>query len=161
MILISSCLAGHPVRYDGKGKGNEVFTRLVDDKKALYACPELLGGLSVPRAPAEIIGGDGEDCLEGRARVVTIDGEDVTDAFIEGAKRTLDFCLKHSIETVVLKSGSPSCGSGKIYDGTFTSTQIVGDGVTTALLKRHHITVMDEFTFIERINDTSMKRNML
>lgn len=82
MILISSCLVGHPVRYDGRSKTNEIMMRLIDMKKAIHACPEILGGLTVPRAPAEIVGGDGDDCLDGNARVVTIHGTDVTAEFI-------------------------------------------------------------------------------
>ncbi|QYA40510.1 DUF523 domain-containing protein [Macrococcoides caseolyticum] len=155
MILISSCLVGHPVRYDGRSKTHEVMMRLIDMKKAIHACPEMLGGLTVPRAPAEIVGGDGDDCLDGNARVVTIHGTDVTAEFIAGAKQTLQYCIDYNVSIVVLKADSPSCGSDQIYDGSFNGKLKTGSGVTAALLRRHGIHVISEAEFINHLDDTS------
>ncbi|TDM20626.1 DUF523 domain-containing protein [Macrococcoides canis] len=156
MILISSCLVGHPVRYDGRSKTNVIFAELVDKKKAIHACPEMLGGLTVPRAPAEIVGGDGDDCLDGRARVITTDGTDVTAEFIAGAKQTLQYCKDYNVSAVVLKANSPSCGSDQIYDGSFSGKLKAGNGVTAALLRRHDIHVMSEDEFVNNLDDASL-----
>lgn len=144
MILISSCLAGANVRYDGRNQLQVQLKHLVDNQQAITACPELLGGLTTPREPAEIIGGDGEDVLNGSAYVITVSGQDVTDAYIKGAEQTLKMCMEHNISQVVLKENSPSCGSGMIYDGTHTGNKIAGMGVTTALLARRGIEVLSE-----------------
>ena len=141
MIVISSCLAGIPCRYDGQATPDEECMQLVREGKALPACPELMGGLTSPREPCEIVGGDGEDVLDGRARVIVQKGEDVTEAFLNGAKKFLDFLQMHGADMVYLKARSPSCGAGGIYDGTFSGTLRPGDGVTTALLKRNGIKV--------------------
>lgn len=156
MILISSCLVGHPVRYDGRSKTNVIFAELVAKRKAIHACPEMLGGLTVPRAPAEIVGGDGDDCLDGRARVITTDGTDVTAEFIAGAKQTLQYCKDYNVSTVVLKANSPSCGSNQIYDGSFSGQLKAGNGVTAALLRRHDIHVMSEDEFVNNLDDSSL-----
>ena len=143
MILVSACLAGKPVRYDGRSKeSTAVLARLQSEPHILFF-PEALGGLSIPREPSEIVGGDGADVLYGRARVLSRIGTDVTAAFIKGAKATLALCRKHGADEVWLKSKSPSCGVGRMYDGTFTGTLRAGDGVTAALLKRNHITVVE------------------
>ncbi len=147
MILISSCLIGEEVRYDGKHQLNPLLKSLVDEGKAMAACPEVMGGLLIPREPAEIIGGNGEDVWNGTARVVTISGRDVTQAYQSGAKRFLEICHNHYITTVVLKENSPSCGSAAIYDGSFTGSKINAPGVTTALLTANGITVHNEYTF--------------
>jgi uncharacterized protein YbbK (DUF523 family) len=104
-------------------------------------CPELLGGLSVPRVPAEIVGGDGLDVLEGKAKVLNMDGVDVTAQFVEGAKRTLQIAQAIGAEEALFIEKSPSCGCGKIFDGTFKEKFRAGDGVTAALLKKNGIIV--------------------
>ena len=104
-------------------------------------CPEESGGLQTPRPPAEIVGGDGDAVLDGKAKVMTEDGTDVTRAYLKGAHHALQVAQSHGATHVILKARSPSCGCGDIYDGTFTGTLTVGDGVTTALLKRHGITI--------------------
>lgn len=113
-------------------------------RKAIHACPELLGGLNVPREPAEIIGGDGFDVLDGQAKVLTAGNKDVTAAFVKGAEATLKILLTENIDTVILKANSPSCGNNQIYDGTFSGTKKQGVGVTTALLIRNGIKVLSE-----------------
>ena len=107
-------------------------------------CPEQLGGLSTPRPPAEIVGGDGADVLDGSASVITVDGEDKTSEFLGGAHQTLEIAKSHNAAHAVLKSKSPSCGCGQIYDGTFSGKLGAGDGVTAVLLRRHGISVMTE-----------------
>jgi len=117
---------------------------LIDENKAMTVCPELLGGLTVPREPAEIIGGNGEDVLDGKASVIGKSGKDVTKLFIEGAFATLKKAQELNATLVVLKEFSPSCGSSMIYNGEFKGQKIVGNGVTTALLKRNGINVISE-----------------
>jgi uncharacterized protein YbbK (DUF523 family) len=116
---------------------------LVQSGQALTFCPETFGGLKIPRVPSEIAGGDGYDVLDGRARVMSRDGRDLTLEFIKGAQAVLALCRKHGVREVLLKAKSPSCGVGSIYDGTFTGTLRQGDGVTAALLKRNGITVVE------------------
>ncbi|OAS87436.1 DUF523 domain-containing protein [Metabacillus litoralis] len=144
MILVSSCLAGVKCRYNGTASLNGKIQELVDDKKAMLVCPELLGGFLTPREPAEIIGGYGNDVLEGRAKVIEKSGKDVTELYINGALRTLELVNLNKVSCVVLKEYSPSCGSKMIYDGSFQNKKIAGDGVTSALLKREGIKVISE-----------------
>lgn len=141
MKLISACLVGVPCRYDGKAQTNPVWLMGMTDGDLLPVCPEVLGGLSAPRVPCEIIGGDGVDVLEGRARIKNRDGDDVTEAFIKGAEAVVALCRKHDVDEVILKANSPSCGCGIIYDGTFSGNRIKGDGVTCAALKKAGISV--------------------
>ena len=112
--------------------------------RAVLVCPEEDGGLGTPRPPAEIVGGDGADVLEGRARVMTRGGRDVTAEYVAGARIALDAARAAGAETAILKARSPSCGKGSIYDGSFTRTVKDGDGVTAALLKAHGIQVLTD-----------------
>ena len=144
MILVSACLAGLKVRYNGTDCLDERIGRLIAEKRAMTICPEVMGGLSTPRDPAEIIGGNGEDVLDGKARVISISGEDVTEAFIKGAYSALKKAQEVGATTVVLKENSPSCGSSMIYNGTFSGEKMAGVGVTTALLRRNGIAVISE-----------------
>jgi len=144
VILVSSCLAGLEVRYDGKHNLIDSIQELVQEGKAIMVCPELLGGLSTPREPAEIVGGDGGDVLNGMARVVTKSGEDVTEPFIRGAYETLNKARELKATLVVLKENSPSCGSTHIYNGQFENEKVPGDGVTAALLRKNGIEVISE-----------------
>ncbi|MCM3239397.1 DUF523 domain-containing protein [Heyndrickxia oleronia] len=147
MILVSSCLAGLDVRYNGTNCLNDKIRKLVEGNKAITICPELLGGFSTPREPAEIIGGNGEDVLDGNAKVVEKSGKDVTQLYIKGAYSTLKQAIKLNATLVVLKENSPSCGSLTIYNGEFTGKKIMGMGVTSALLKRNGIKVISEELF--------------
>lgn len=147
MILVSSCLAGLDVRYNGTNCLNDKIRKLVEENKAITICPELLGGFSTPREPAEIIGGNGEDVLDGNAKVVEKSGKDVTQLYIKGAYSTLKQAIKLNATLVVLKENSPSCGSLTIYNGEFTGQKIMGMGVTTTLLKRNGIKVISEELF--------------
>ncbi|WP_100403677.1 DUF523 domain-containing protein [Bacillus sp. FJAT-42315] len=148
MILISSCLAGEAVRYDGAHCLHQSLKKLLEEGKAVMACPEVMGGLSIPREPAEIIGGDGGDVLAGQAKVVTKSGKDVTEEFINGAYRMLEKAQQVNATVVVLKENSPSCGSHMIYNGEFAGKKIAGDGVTAALLKQHGFRVVSEIDTI-------------
>jgi uncharacterized protein YbbK (DUF523 family) len=144
MILVSSCLAGVKCRYNGTASLDEKIQELIDDKKAMLVCPELLGGFLTPREPAEIIGGNGNDVVDGRAKVIEKSGKDVTDLYIKGAIRTLELANSNNVSCVVLKEYSPSYGAKMIYDGSFQNKKIAGDGVTSALLKREGIKVISE-----------------
>ena len=138
MVMVSMCLAGIKCRYDGGSKRSDLIDQLeqVGETYELF-CPECLGGLEIPREPAEIIGGTGEDVLDGSAKVCDRGGRDVTEQFLKGAYSALALAEKRKPSAIYMKTRSPSCGSGEIYDGTFMKTCISGDGVTAALLKRH------------------------
>ncbi len=142
-MLVSACLLGDPVRYDGRAKrlDDAKLERLRETGRIVPFCPECAGGLGVPRPAAEIRGGDGDAVLAGRARVVTEAGVDVTAAFVAGAEAALATCREHDIRVAVLTESSPSCGSRRIYDGSFGRRAIDGAGVTAALLRRHGIAV--------------------
>ena len=139
MILVSACLAGVNCSWDGKSRLDPKMKELVDKNQAVAVCPEVLGGRSTPRTKTEIRDGSGEDVLGGKARVFDENGKDVTLEFLKGASAVLDVVKKNNIKEAILKSKSPSCGVGSIYDGSFKSSLINGDGVTTALLKREGV----------------------
>lgn len=139
MILVSACLAGINCAWDGKHRLNPEIKELVDKNLAVAICPEALGGRGIPRTRTEIKGGDGVDALDGRAKVFDENNKDVTSEFLKGAFATLDIVRKFHIKKAMLKSKSPSCGVGGIYDGTFKGNLINGDGVTVALLKREGV----------------------
>ncbi|MCA1065676.1 DUF523 domain-containing protein [Rossellomorea sp. AcN35-11] len=149
MLLVSSCLAGLEVRYNGTHCLNEKISKLVEEKKAITICPELLGGFSTPREPAEIIGGAGEEVLDGKAKVMDKSGKDVTDLYMKGAYAALENARKVNATTIVLKENSPSCGSSMIYNGHFNGEKIAGNGVTSALLKRNGFQVISEEEFVK------------
>ena len=117
---------------------------MIAEGRAVLVCPEVDGGLGTPRPPAEIVGGDGNDVLDARARVVTVDGDDVTDAYIEGARAALEAARASGAGAAILKARSPSCGSDGVYDGTFTRTLVDGEGVTAALLRREGLEMTTE-----------------
>ncbi|WGD98102.2 DUF523 domain-containing protein [Bacillus safensis] len=144
MIVVSACLAGLKVRYNGSHRLDQRIEELVREGKAVTVCPELLGGFSTPRPPAEIIGGDGHDVLEGLASVIDVHGTDVTEMYVKGAKVALEQIQSLKATAVVLKEYSPSCGSRMIYRGDFNGRTKAGDGVTSALLKQCGIQVFSE-----------------
>ena len=153
MILVSACLAGFDVKYNGSHNLNEKIKKWFDEKKAIPICPEVLGGLSIPREPAEIVGGEGGDVLDGHAKVITNNGIDVTEQFIKGANETLKIALDLNATMVILKERSPSCGSSMIYSGEFNGNKKRGTGVTAALLKRNGIQVLSEENFMVLLNE--------
>ncbi len=138
VVLVSACLLGVRCRYDGTSNpASELLDR--SDICVVPVCPEQLGGLPTPRPPAWFTGGTGEDVLEGRARVVNANGEDVTDRFLAGARQTLEIARLTGARRAILKEKSPSCGSCMVYcDGK----RVAGQGVTAALLRRAGLEVL-------------------
>jgi len=145
-ILVSACLLGEKVRYDGGdcGPADGLLAQWQREGRIVPFCPETGGGLDTPRPPAEIEDGDAEAVLRGERRVLRRDGEDVTEAFIAGAERALADCWRHQIKIAILKEGSPSCGVCEVHDGSFSGRRVSGQGVTTRLLARHGISVFHE-----------------
>ncbi|ETF05107.1 DUF523 domain-containing protein [Pseudomonas moraviensis] len=149
-ILVSRCLLGHRVRYDGGASGPfDLLEQWIEEGRVVPLCPEVAGGLPTPRAAAEIPGGQGGQVLDGIAAVITTDGEDVSAQFLEGARQALELVQKHGIRVAVLKANSPSCGNLLTYDGTFRGVKVSGEGVTAALLKRHGVRVFSELELAE------------
>ncbi|MCM2476837.1 DUF523 domain-containing protein [Rhizobium sp. CG5] len=146
-ILISACLLGRPVRYDGRGKPlhHPAIDRWQAEGRLVGFCPEQAGGLPTPRPPAEIEGGlTGADVLAGRARVMEVTGGDVTAEFIDGGRKAVAFARSNGCSHALLIDGSPSCGSGFIYDGSFSGSRHPGFGVTAALLQAAGIPVYSD-----------------
>jgi uncharacterized protein YbbK (DUF523 family) len=133
MILISACLCGLNCKYDGGNNEHPFFAAMLERGEVITVCPEVLGGLPIPRKAAEICRGTGQDVLEGRAQVIARDGKDLTQSFVVGAKRALEL----------------SCGVGKIYDGTFNHQLREGYGVTAALLKENGFPVVSEVEYLK------------
>ena len=150
-VLVSSCLLGKPVRYNGTHKLAEstVLSRWLREGRVISVCPELAGGMPVPRPSAEIVGGAAKQVLSGLARVVDAEGNDVSRPFVAGATQALEQARLKGIQVAVLKEDSPSCGSSSIYDGTFTGKRIAGKGVTATLLEAESIRVFSEKQFAE------------
>jgi uncharacterized protein YbbK (DUF523 family) len=134
MKIVSACLAGINCRYDGGSKSCQKVIDLVRIGEAIPVCPEQLGGLITPRIRAE----------RRKDRVITKDGKDVTNEYEMGAKEVLKIARLINCKEAILKSKSPSCGSGKIYDGTFSGELIDDDGILAALLKKNKIKVLTE-----------------
>ena len=133
-ILISACLVGDNVKYDGGNNKNPLIDKLLEKYELVPFCPEVEGGLPIPRHPAEQRG----------EQVVNDLDEDVSDEFYRGADLALNICLYLKITKAILKERSPSCGSKKIHDGSFSNKLIDGEGVTTELLKRKGIIIYNE-----------------
>lgn len=144
MLLISACLVGLHTCYDGGTRCSGELLKLFQAGKAIPVCPEQLGGLPTPRPPAEIQGGTGHDVLAGRARVVSVQGDDFTEKFLRGAGETLYVAQALKTPVAILKARSPSCGSRGIYDGSFSGHLRPGVGVAAALLMEKGITVYSE-----------------
>ncbi|MGL4374722.1 MAG: DUF523 domain-containing protein [Turicibacter sp.] len=139
MYLVSSCLAGICCRYDGNNNAHESVIELVNQGKAIPICPEQLGGLSTPRVCCELILDD-----QNNRKVISKDGHDLTQEFLEGSLKTLQIAQVLGIKKAILKSKSPSCGCGLIYDGTFSGNLIEGNGLTADLLIKNGIEVLSD-----------------
>ena len=139
-VVVSACLLGAPVRYNGTDKKTQhpILQRWIDEGRVVPVCPEVLGGLGTPRAPAEIV------YVHGLRRVRANTGRDVTAEFEAGAAAALEQAERHGARIAILKEDSPSCGSSYVYDGTFTGTRVDGSGVTAALLRARGIRVFSE-----------------
>lgn len=146
-ILISACLLGRPVRYNGSAKPVEhpSVEKWRREGRLVVLCPEIAAGFNVPRPPAEISNGQsGQSVLEGTAQVFEATGADVTSLYVAGARSALEMARQHNCRFALLVDGSPSCGSGFIYDGSFGGRKHAGAGVTAALLRDHGIEVFAE-----------------
>lgn len=144
-VLVSRCLLGQRVRYDGGVQpADDVVARWAAERRVVPVCPEVEGGLPTPRPRAEIPGGQGAEVLDGTARVLTLDRADVTAPYLEGARICLDLAARHGIRIAVMKARSPSCGNHETYDGTFTTTRVPGEGVAAAALRRVGVRVFNE-----------------
>lgn len=139
MFLVSACLCGINCKYNSGNNVSSYISELVSLGKAIPICPEVLGGLPIPRPCCEIV----VDSF-GTKKVFNKDGADVTKEFIIGAEKTLQIAKIAGIDTAILKSKSPSCGCISIYDGTFSGTLIKGKGITAELLEANGIRVYDE-----------------
>ncbi len=151
-VLVSACLLGKPVRYDGRAvpAHHAVLAGWLDAGRVVSVCPEVAGGLPIPRPPAEIEpGADAAAVLAGRARVMAVSGEDATLPFVSGAHEALAAARKQGIRIAVLKEGSPSCGSGYVYDGSFSGVKQPGVGVTARLLADAGLRVFSEHQWQE------------
>lgn len=141
--LISACLLGIPCRWNKKSKLNKKALNLFLRGEAVVVCPEILAGLPTPRPACEIKGGDGNDVLNGTARVVDKTGKDHSSKFIKGARKTLQQVKLNKVTQAILKSGSPSCGVKLIYSGNFNGKKKKGVGVTAAILKKGGIKIKE------------------
>lgn len=145
-ILVSACLLGRKCRYDGSAKRDasvSCFCATLPPDRVIPVCPEELGGLPTPRPPAERV------FINGTSRVLNRAGEDVSDAFDRGATETLRIAVESGARVAILKANSPSCGSGEIYDGSFTGKRIPGNGVTVERLTAHGILILNERNFTD------------
>ncbi len=136
-ILISACLLGQNVRYDANHNSilqNPLIKRLLDQDILIPVCPEVDGGLPIPRLPVELIG----------KKAIDSQGNDKTKNFTDGANKSSQLALKYNINIAIMKAKSPSCGKGKIYDGAFNKKLINGDGITVKALERAGVKVFSE-----------------
>lgn len=146
-VLISMCMCGINCRYDGKSISLNQLSELSNRFNLIPVCPEIIGGLSTPRAPVEITNN----------KLIDSNGNDKTDNFISGANQVLQLAKMFNCEYAILKENSPSCGVNYIYDGTFTSNKIKGSGITTSLLRENGIKVYSETEIDTFINDVLSK----
>jgi len=140
-VVFSQCMLGVRCRYDGKSAAKDAVCEAARERGWIPICPEVLGGLTTPRPPAERIGD----------RVMNCEGSDVTENYRRGAEQALRIAQLYGAKYALLKERSPSCGCGEIYDGTFSGTKVPGDGVTTALFKENNIQVFGESRLAELI----------
>lgn len=142
-IIVSACLMGRPTRYDGKSVEYSEIAALAEKYDIIEVCPEVMGGLPTPRTPSERVGNS----------VFMRDGRDVSAEFLAGAHRAYEVCILHNIKKAVLKEKSPSCGSGRIYDGSFSGRLTDGLGVTAEYLISRGISVYGESRISELLRE--------
>ena len=133
-LIVSKCLLGYPCRYDGKSVPSQAVIDLQNKYELVPVCPEELGGLKTPRIPAEIVGDS----------VIRKDGKDITLEYTSGAVAALEIAKENNCTVAILKSKSPSCGKGKVYDGTFSGRLTDGDGICVRLFKENNIDIFTE-----------------
>ena len=144
MILVSACLVGENCRYNGKAKPNQAVLEYLKGKQYIAICPECEANLPIPRLPCEILGGEGQDVLEGKAKILNRAGTDLTREFMDGAEKILATVKDNAIDTAILKEGSPSCGVHRIHTGNFDRKTKKGMGLCARLLHNHGIDVFSE-----------------
>ena len=144
MILVSACLLGIDCKYNGSNNDNAKVKEYLKNKAFVIACPEQLGGLTTPRDPSEIVKCDKDGIINENYKIISNKYVDVTRNFIKGANETLKIAKIYNCKEAILKYGSPSCGSNFIYDGSFTGNKVIGEGVTTKLLRDNNIKVISE-----------------
>ena len=161
-VIVSSCLLGRPVRYAGDAQAcdHAALRRWTADGRIIAFCPEVAAGLPTPRPPAEIqAAAGGPRVLRGQAPVVDDLGVDVTAAFVAGARQAVLLAKAQGVRVAVLKEGSPSCGSGYVYDGSFSGTRVESVGITAAALQDAGVRVFSEHTidaaaeYLERLEE--------
>ncbi|MGL4990717.1 MAG: DUF523 domain-containing protein [Sarcina sp.] len=150
MILVSACLLGENCKYNGGNNKSNIIIEYLKGKEFIKICPEELGGLKTPRNPAEIIG-SANLVLKGKNFILNNNGQNVTKEFVKGAVKSLEIAKVNNCNMAILKSNSPSCGKGIVYDGTFNNIKIKGNGITTQLLLDNKIEVLTE-------NEVSIKK---
>lgn len=133
-VLVSACLVGRPCKYSGGDNKSQEVLDFLRGHEVFLACPEVLGGLPIPRPPSEIQG----------ERVMTIGGEDVTQNFLQGAQKALDLAQREGVDLLILKSRSPSCGPREVYDGTFSGRLVPGRGVFAGLAEEAGFKLISE-----------------
>ena len=135
--VVSACLVGKNTKYNGGNNRNEKIIEFLKDKEYILVCPEVRGGLSIPRAPSEIVNN----------KVINVEGKDVTKEFYDGSNKEIQRVKEFNATKAILKSRSPSCGLNVIYDGTFSGKVTTGDGVFTKELKKLGIEILTELDF--------------
>ncbi len=159
--VVSACLIGKSCFYDGSTRYKSQIRDLVDSGEAIALCPEELGGLRTPRPPCEIFAGNGEDVLKGKAYVFNKQGRDITINIVKGSREFLNIAKECGVGKAILKSKSPCCGRGKIYDGTFTDRLRSGNGVAAELLLKSGIEVMTDEEFLHNNKSNSKKSSKI
>ena len=143
MILASACLAGEKCRYNAEHRLHPVIAELSKKGKIVAVCPEVMGGLTIPRLACEITGADAQAVLDSKANVLNLAGEDITKAVLRGCRKALDAAKKNKIKLAVLKDKSVCCAVEKIHDGSFQGRLINGKGILTLLLEKEGIRVVN------------------
>jgi len=141
MFLVSACLAGYNCRYDGGNCYNKDICDMVNNGLGIPVCPEVIGGLSIPRNPVEIIQKNGDIKIKDK------DGKNYTEQILKGAQDCLNFAKLNNIKVAILKSKSPSCGFGQVYNGKFNGSLIKGNGITSELLSKNDIKIYNEYNY--------------
>ena len=139
-IVVSACLLGENCKYTGGNNRSEELLALLSGHEVFPVCPEVLGGLPVPRVPAEIVNG----------AVISRDGISVNEEFLRGASAALEICIQERPDLVILQPRSPSCGVGWIYDGTFSGKLVAGNGVFAAMALENGFRVASAEQILEK-----------
>lgn len=155
-LLISGCLIGEKVRYDGNDKltHHQALQDLNQQGLLISVCPEVMGGLGIPRDPSEIEPGfNAQDVIDGKGRVISNKGTDVSREFLKGANRVLEIAKGGKVKVAIMKSKSPSCGNHDIYDGSFSGKTVHGSGVAALLLKQMGVQLFNEFEIDKALSE--------